>query len=197
MNEKKYGKYQFTGQIAKEEVINLFIKEKEKQIIEEVKENKEKLYKYKYSYKEYRSDNNYSFKNFSNCTGEKNNTFSLSNYEQVAYHDYRLVVPKLLMQALGTLEAIYLAELARLSMYKPVNEYGFFLASKKGIKEDTGMTARQQDPICDKLVTMGLIDTCTFKKQQRKFYRFNDDLTLEFYWQAYRKTIARTKYREQ
>lgn len=194
MKEKKNNKYEDSNQVVNEKMIDFLIEEKKEEIVENMKTNKQKLFLHKYNYKEYRKDNVYSYENFSNCNIQNNNPYSISNYEQVAFNDYRLIVPKILMQSIGTLEALYLAEIARLSMYEPVNQYGFFMYSKKEIYRDTGITPRQQDRICKKLTEMGLIDTVTYKKQIRKFYRFNDDFTLNFYWRVYRETYRRIKY---
>lgn len=195
MKEKNYSQYEFIGQTIPEDVIDMLLKEKQEEIEAEIRKSKVGLYNHIYKYKSFSQANTYSFENFSNCTGNKNNPNSLSNYERIGYNDYRLVIPKLLMQALGTNVALYLAEIARLSMYQPVNDYGFYLYSKQKIKDDTGLTERQQDPICKKLKDWGVIDTVTFRKQQRKYYRFNDDFMVDLYWSLYRKTFARIKYR--
>lgn len=196
MKEKNYNKYQFVDKKLTDDVIELLLKEKQQEIEEEVKKDIVSSYKHKYNYKTFSVNNIYAYDNFSRCNGDMNNPNKLSNYERIAYRDNRLVIPKLLMQALGTKKAIYLAELARLSMYKPVNDYGFFLYSRDEIKNDIGLTARQQDAICKELNELGIINTVTFRKQQRKFYRFNDDFMVDFYWSLYKKTIGRIKYRD-
>lgn len=79
-----------------------------------------------------------------------------------------MIVPKLFMQAIGTLEAVLLAELSRLNLYKPVNRYGFFCVSKEELESDTGITAKQQYRLIPILEKMELIDTKTYKKTNEK-----------------------------
>ncbi len=192
---KKVEKNKYTNQNIDEEVLNDLI-EDDKKKAEEEKSKKVKEFNYKYQYLPFSKEYTYSYDNFSETSINNNNPASITNYEKVAFNKERLIVPKVMMQYIGTLESVYLAEISRFSLYKPVNKYGFFNAYKQEIEDDIGITARQQDRICKKLVDMGFITTVTYKKEKRKFYRFNDDATLELFWTAVKKTYKRVKYRD-
>ena len=148
-----------------------------------------------YNYKVFNPNNTYSFQNFSNTNTKNNNSNKFTNYEKIANKSYYLIVNKLMLQALGALETLYLSEMSRLSVSLPVNEYGFFSISRKHIYEDIGISPKQQDRICSKLEKIGLITTVTYKQEMTKFYKFNDDEVLKFYLDKYKYTCRRIKYK--
>ena len=191
---KRFEKYEYTKENISEDMLDYLIESKKQEIQDNLSVKKNKYYDFKYKYDTYNKEYTYSFDNFNNCDGSRNNPSSITNYEKIAFNTERLTVPKTFMQAIGTLEAVLLAELSRLSLYKPVNRYGFFCVSKEEIENDTGITAKQQDRLIPILENLGLIDTKSYTKQMRKFYRFNDDKAVELYWQMYRNTFKRVKY---
>lgn len=174
-------------------MLDYFLQEEKNRVMGKMNQSKKTFYKYNYDC--YEENKQYSYKDFSYVDKTYNNHNKLTNYECMGYNSNNyLTIPKIVMQALGTLQTIYLAELSRFSIYKPINRFGFFQVSKKEIEKDTGITPRIQDRLCKQLEGLGIITSNTYKKEMRKFYRFNDDVMLNIYFDIYKGTWKRIKY---
>lgn len=184
---------EYTNEELPQELIKYMVEDDVNRLLDDIKR------KYKdlnvYNYKVFNPSNIYSFQNFNNMSTKNNSSNKFTNYEKFSNKSYYLTINKMMLQALGVLETLYLTEMSRLSVSLPVNEYGFFSISRKHIYEDIGISPKQQDRICSKLEKFGLITTVTYQKEMIKFYRFNDDEVLKFYLDKYKYTCRRIKYK--
>ena len=197
-NKKKFYVNEYTGEVIDDEILKMKLEKLEI----DVENDKQKRMDYfasktwKYKYLRLDKDTKYTLKDFE-VTGNLNNQNKLSNFEMYANNLPRLTIPKILIQAYGLQVALYWCEMARLSMYKPVNNYGYFTTSKYEINTDIGLSPKQQDKICKILQDLNVIETYTFKKEMRKFYKFNDNIAKDILTSLYLKTFRSVKFQKE
>lgn len=157
---------------------------------------------WKYQYETYREDWEYSLEDFKKVDDRYNNHHpnGLSNYEQLAGDSKRLVVAKTMVQAFNDPEmALLLTEYARLSLYLPVNKYGFYCVSYSYIEKDIRMSEYKQRKLSNKLAQLGYIDIKSYNFENsnveyKRFYRFNDDFSRKKLEEFRKKSFVETPY---
>ena len=150
---------------------------------------------WQYNYVDFKKEWQYNYQNFSIMDNSFQNKHpkGLTNYEMQAFNSVRLVLAKTFVQAFDSLEmGLLLAEYSRLSLSFPINKYGFFKASYNTIEKDTGISENLQRKYSKILENLGYIDIVSFRKEKKRFYRFNDDFTrkklIEFIKKSYKQT---------
>jgi len=196
--QKNFYKNKYNNELVDNEILKMKL-DKLDDLVESSKQERMDYYadkNWKYKYLPLDKTIKYRLIDFE-VTGKLNNLNRLSNFELYANSIPRLTVPKILIQAYGFQVALYWCEMARYSMYKPVNDYGYFTVSKYEISADIGLSPKQQDKVCKILKELNVIETYTFEKEMRKFYKFNDDIAKNILLDLRSKTFRSVKFQKE